>query len=113
MIQAAGGWCLGTEYFGKSPLLNDLPLWELSEVLLKRRRMEFGGNDNDHLRGGEALQASVVKVEEVVEAENSAADNIAADILILCYREKRQIQRRQGWRRRQEFIQPSSFLVNR
>ena len=32
-------------------VLNDLPLWELSEVLLERRRVEFGGNDDDHLRG--------------------------------------------------------------
>ena len=30
---------------GKSPLLNDLTLWELAEVLLNRRRVEFGGND--------------------------------------------------------------------
>ena len=41
--------------------------------------MEFGGNDDGHLRGEEALRASVVKVDEVVEAENAAAAKIAAE----------------------------------
>ena len=36
---------------GEAPVLNDLPLWELAEVLLERRRVEFGGNDDDHPRG--------------------------------------------------------------
>ena len=36
----------------ESPVLNDLHLWYLAEVLLKRRRVEFGGNDDSHLRGG-------------------------------------------------------------
>ena len=57
---------------GEAPVLNDLPLWELVEVLLERRIVEFGDNDDDHHRRGEALRASVVKVEEVVEAENAA-----------------------------------------
>ena len=39
---------LGTS---KAPVLNDLPLWELAEVLLGRRRVEFGVNDDDYLRG--------------------------------------------------------------
>ena len=36
---------------GEAPVLNDLPLWELAEVLLDRRWVEFGGNDDDHPRG--------------------------------------------------------------
>ena len=36
--------------------------------------MEFGGNDENHLRWEEALWESVVKVEEVLGAENTAAD---------------------------------------
>ena len=36
---------------GEAPVLNDLPLWELAEVLLERRRVEFGGNGDDHLKG--------------------------------------------------------------
>ena len=36
---------------GEDPVLNDLPLWELADVLLERRRVEFSGNDDDHLRG--------------------------------------------------------------
>ena len=36
---------------GEAPVLNDLPLWDLVEVLLERRRVEFGGNNDDHLRG--------------------------------------------------------------
>ena len=67
---------IGTD---KAPVLNDLPLWYLVEVPLERRRVEFGGNDDNHLRGEEALRVSLVKVEEVVEAENAAADNIAAE----------------------------------
>ena len=39
--------------------------------------MEFGGNDDGHLRGDEALWALIVKVEEVVETENAA--KIAAE----------------------------------
>ena len=46
-------------------------------MLLERRRVEFGGNDDDHLRREEALRASVVKVDEVVKAENAA--KIAAE----------------------------------
>ena len=53
----------------ESPVLNDRPLWDLAEVLLKRRRVEFGGSEDGHIRGEEALQASVVKVGEVVETE--------------------------------------------
>ena len=64
---------------GKSPVLNDLPLWDLAEVLLERRRVYFGGNDDNHLRGEDALRVSVVKVEEVVEVENAAGDKIAAE----------------------------------
>ena len=64
---------------GKAPVLNDLPLWDMAEVLLERKRVEFSGNDDRNLRGEEALRASVVKVEEVVEAENSAAAKIYAD----------------------------------
>ena len=64
---------------GEAPVLNDLPLWDLAEVLPERRRVEFSGNDDDHLRGEEALRASVIKVEEVVEAENAAAAKIAAE----------------------------------
>ena len=54
----------------KGPVLNKLPLWKLEKVLLKRRILESGGDDDDHIRGEEALRASVVEVEEVVEAEN-------------------------------------------
>ena len=36
---------------GEAPVSNDLPLWDLEEVLLERRRVELGGNDGDHLRG--------------------------------------------------------------
>ena len=36
---------------GESPVLNDLTLWELVEVLLENSRVELGGNDVDHLRG--------------------------------------------------------------
>ena len=36
---------------GAAPVLNDLPLLELAEVLLEIRRVEFGGNDDGHLRG--------------------------------------------------------------
>ena len=41
--------------------------------------MEFGGNNDNHLRREGALRALVFKVEEVVEAENSAADKITAE----------------------------------
>ena len=41
--------------------------------------MEFGGNYDEHLRGEEALRASVVKMDEVVEAENAAIAKIAAE----------------------------------
>ena len=34
----------------EAPVLNDLPLWEVAEVLLERRRLEFGGNGDNHLR---------------------------------------------------------------
>ena len=51
---------------GEAPVLNDLHLWDLSEVLIKRRRVELGGNDDDHIGGEEELLASVVNVEEVV-----------------------------------------------
>ena len=56
-----------------------LPLWDLAEVLLERRRVKFGGNDDGHLRGEEALHTLVVKMEEVVEAENAAAAKIAVE----------------------------------
>ena len=64
---------------GDSLVLNKLPLWELVKVLLERRSVDFGGNDDDNLKVEEALQALIVKVEEVVEAENSATDNISAE----------------------------------
>ena len=41
--------------------------------------MDFGDNADDHLRGEEALQASVVKVGEVAEADKYAAAKIAAE----------------------------------
>ena len=63
----------------EAPLLNELPLWYLEEVLLEGRRVDFGGNDDDHLRGEDALQASVVEVGEVVEAENAATAKIDAE----------------------------------
>ena len=63
-IQKGRGWGFGSDPQGrwmvlwdlmigpdKAPFLNDLPLWDLSEVLLESRRVEFGGNNNDHLRG--------------------------------------------------------------
>ena len=34
----------------EAPVLKYLPLWDLAEVLLERRRVEFGGNDDDNLR---------------------------------------------------------------
>ena len=58
----------------RGPVLNYLPLWDLVDVLIKSRRVEFGGNDDGNLRGEEALWALDINVEEVVEAENSAAD---------------------------------------
>ena len=64
---------------GKALVLNEPPFWDLEEVLLERMRVEFSGNDDNHLRGEEALRASIVKVEEVVEAGNAAAAKIAAD----------------------------------
>ena len=39
----------------------------MAEVLLDRMRVEFYRNDDNHLRGEEALQVSVINVEEVVE----------------------------------------------
>ena len=51
---------------GKAPVSYDLPLWELSDVLLDRRRVQFGGNDDDRLIGEEELWTLVVKVYEVV-----------------------------------------------
>ena len=36
---------------GEALVLNDLPLWDLAEVLLKRRRVDFCGNDDNHPRG--------------------------------------------------------------
>ena len=63
----------------EAPVLNDLPLWELTKVLLERRRVEFGVNDNNHLRGEEALRASFVMLEEVVEAGKVAAAKIDAE----------------------------------
>ena len=39
---------LGT---GEAPVCNDLLLWDLAELLLYRRRVEFNGNDDEHLRG--------------------------------------------------------------
>ena len=33
-------------------MLYDLPLWDLEDILIERRRVKFGGNDDDHLRGG-------------------------------------------------------------
>ena len=64
---------------GEASVLNDLPLCELSEVLLRRRRVKFSGNDDNRLRGEEALRESAIKVEEVAEAENSAAAKIVAE----------------------------------
>ena len=64
---------------GEAPVLNDPPLWYLAEVLLNSRRVEFGGNDDDHLRREDSLQASVIKVEEVLEAENDAAVKTSAE----------------------------------
>ena len=55
------------------------------EVLLERWRMESGGNGDDHLRMEEELKALVVNVEEVVEAENTAADKIATETLGVVY----------------------------
>ena len=43
-------------------VLNDVTLWELTEVLLYRRRVDFGGNDDNHIEGEGALWLSVVKV---------------------------------------------------
>ena len=34
---------------GDAPVLNGLPLWEMTEVLLESRRVEFDGNDDDHI----------------------------------------------------------------
>ena len=67
---------LGT---GEAPVLNDLPLWDLEEVLLKMRRVDLGVNDDDHLRGEEVLRELIVNVEEVAEAENAAAAKIAEE----------------------------------
>ena len=36
---------------GEAMLLNDLYLWDLTEVLLESRRVDFGDNDGGHLRG--------------------------------------------------------------
>ena len=36
---------------GESPVLNDMTLWELAEVMIKSRRVEFGGNDDSHPKG--------------------------------------------------------------
>ena len=35
----------------KALVLNDTPLWELEEVLLKRMRVDYGGNNDNHIRG--------------------------------------------------------------
>ena len=35
----------------EAPVLNELTLWDLKEVLLERRRVEFCVNDDDRLRG--------------------------------------------------------------
>ena len=35
----------------KDLVFNHPSLWEMAEVLLKRSRVYFGGNDNDHPRG--------------------------------------------------------------
>ena len=36
---------------GEVPVLNEIPHWELAKVLLGRRRVEFGVNDDDYIRG--------------------------------------------------------------
>ena len=36
----------------KTLVLNDLNLWDLAEVILERRRVEFSGHDDEHIRGG-------------------------------------------------------------
>ena len=66
---------------GKAMVLNDLYLWDMSEVPLESRRVEFGSNDNEIIRGEDSLRVSLFKVEEVVEAENAAAANITANNL--------------------------------
>ena len=48
-------------------------------MLLDRSGVEFGVNDDKHIRGEEALRKSVVKVDEVVDSENAAAAKIAAE----------------------------------
>ena len=48
-------------------------------MLIERRRGELGSNDDENLRGEEALQVLVVNVEEVMEAENSATAKIAVE----------------------------------
>ena len=40
----------------EAPVVNELPLWDMSEVLLGRRRVEFRGNDDDHPRGRKHCQ---------------------------------------------------------
>ena len=35
---------------GDAPVFNDLPFSELAEVLLERIMVDFGGNDDNHLR---------------------------------------------------------------
>ena len=34
----------------ESPVLNNLPLWDLAEVLIERRRVDFNGNDDKYLK---------------------------------------------------------------
>ena len=66
---------------GDAPVFNDLPFSELAEVLLERIMVDFGGNDDNHLRVEQALLALVVNVEEVMEAENDAVANIDAETM--------------------------------
>ena len=49
---------------GESPVVNGLTLWGLVEDILEMRRVEFGGNDDNHIRLEEALWAPVFNVEE-------------------------------------------------
>ena len=47
---------------GEAPVLNYLPLLDLLEVLLQRRRVESSGKYDNQLRGDEEMRALVINV---------------------------------------------------
>ena len=61
------------------PVLNDLTLWYLEEVLIEMRRVDFGVNNDNHIRREEVMRTLIVKVEEVEEADNAAAAKISEE----------------------------------